>query len=340
MLVLPIGMACAGEPDYEAVGNRLIEAVEAEELSPEEAAAMMGELARARFIKRLQASRALRDEREREHEHEENIEEHLRRLGLDGEAYDRVIEFLEQNEFSERQVEHALRGMLRIVYVMREEGEDIELDRELLHYFREEIELTDEQIELVKRLAQRISSSLRGREGRLNDERFAEYRAIETRIRRAVETGRLKPEEAEQKLMEIRTRMFERKEEREEQTGIEDWMLGVGKKLKEAVEAGDLDEDEAWAKWQEIKETGFAPRLKAAVERGQMSEEEAKAVWHRIEIAEIGAKLRSAVKKGEMTEEEANAKMQAIKKKMYGRKEQEEHREEHNEEHDKADEHQ
>jgi hypothetical protein len=338
VILVSTGTAYGHEPDYEAVGARLIEAVEAEELSPEQAVAMMGALARARFMERLQAARESEREREREHEsepepeyepeHEESLESRFNELGLDEAVIDRLRNVLGEHEFSDRQIEITLGGMLRIIHEMQEAGEDIELDVRLLEYLREEAELTDDQIKLVWRLTQRISRSLRDEERPgLTDERLEEYRAIESRIREAIETGRIKPEEAEQKLMEIRTRMFERKEEREEQTGMENWMLDVGRRLKAAFEAGDLGEDEAWAKWQEIKQTGFIPRLKAAVERGDISEEEARAVWHRIEIAETAAKVRLAVKKGEMSEEEAKAKMQAIRDRMHGREEREEHRE-------------
>lgn len=335
VFLLSSGIAVAMEPDYEAVGARLIEAVEAEELTPRQAVAMMGVLARARFMERLQAAR----EREHEYVHEENLEDQFTGLGLDEAVIDRLRNVLEENEFSDRQIETALGGILRIVHEMREAGEDIELDVRLLDYFREEAELTDDQIKLVWRLAQRISRSLRDEDRRGDeDERLEEYRAIESRIREAVETGKLSPEDAEMKLMEVRTRMFERREGREERVGTEDWMLGVGKKLKAAVETGEMNEEQAWAKWQEIKQTGFVPRLKAAVERGEMSEEEARAVWHRIEIAETGAKLRSAVEKGKMTEEEARARMKAIRQKMYGREGREEHGEGHREEHDEVDE--
>jgi len=53
LALLPFGVAQAGEPDYEAVGDRLLKAVAAGELSPDQAEAMMGKLAKVHFAERL-----------------------------------------------------------------------------------------------------------------------------------------------------------------------------------------------------------------------------------------------------------------------------------------------
>ncbi|MHC4780565.1 MAG: hypothetical protein ACYTFG_18490, partial [Planctomycetota bacterium] len=58
------GVVYAQEPDFEAVGDRLIEAVEEGELTQEQATAMMGELARAAFAARLREAREDHDDEE------------------------------------------------------------------------------------------------------------------------------------------------------------------------------------------------------------------------------------------------------------------------------------
>jgi hypothetical protein len=88
----------------------------------------------------------------------------------------------------------------------------------------------------------------------------------------------------------------------------------VGERLKAAVKAGKMTEEEAWAKWHAIKEKDIAPRLKAAVADGHMSEEQSRGIWQGIEKAEIGERLKAAVAKGELTEEEARAKWEAMEK--------------------------
>ncbi len=54
MAVLPLGLASA--QDYEAVESRLVEAVRAGELTADQAGDMMAALARARFVKRIEAT--------------------------------------------------------------------------------------------------------------------------------------------------------------------------------------------------------------------------------------------------------------------------------------------
>jgi polyhydroxyalkanoate synthesis regulator phasin len=83
-----------------------------------------------------------------------------------------------------------------------------------------------------------------------------------------------------------------------EYAGLEEWINDVAEELEEAVERGDLTEEEAWEKWYGFKEHQLAPKLKVMVLRGDMSEEDALAIWHEIETAE-------AVERGELTEEEA-----------------------------------
>ena len=88
-----------------------------------------------------------------------DIEAHFNRIGVSGETLDRIRNHLVENGFTDNQIEPTLGGMLRVVYKMRSEGEDFELDPRLRTYFGE-IGLTDEQIELVQGLARRIVHGL------------------------------------------------------------------------------------------------------------------------------------------------------------------------------------
>jgi len=128
-VILSCGIAHAGQPDFEAVGTRLIEAVQAGELTPEQAKAMMGALACVSFEERLNGSLGQRTEHEGEREEAQFI-----RLGLNEERFDTLHEYLKQSGLSDRQIELTLEGMLRIVHVMQEEGEDIELDAPILNF--------------------------------------------------------------------------------------------------------------------------------------------------------------------------------------------------------------
>jgi beta-lactamase regulating signal transducer with metallopeptidase domain len=155
LVVLPFGVTYA--QNYEAVGRRLIEAVEAGELSPRQAEAMMGALARASFAERLEAARRLRGERDRN----EGIEGHFNRLGVSDETLGRIKRALFEKGIEREQIEPVLGGILRLVHGMKSEGEHFELDPRFRHYFEKEVGLTDEQIKLVLGIARRIVHGLK-----------------------------------------------------------------------------------------------------------------------------------------------------------------------------------
>jgi len=73
----------------------------------------------------------------------------------------------------------------------------------------------------------------------------------------------------------------------------------VGEKLKAAVEAGEMTEEEGWAKWEAYLESVGADKSKWPTRAG---------------IAEVAAKLKAAVEAGEITAEAGRAKMQAYLK--------------------------
>ena len=75
---------------------------------------------------------------------------------------------------------------------------------------------------------------------------------------------------------------------------IEERMMGLRKRLGEAVEAGKLTEDEAKEKWAEI--------AKQAKEKGKKMK------------GHVNERIKAALKAGKITEEEANGKWEAVRK--------------------------
>jgi len=140
-----------------------------------------------------------------------------------------------------------------------------------------------------------------------------DYDAVDKRLGKAVEKGELTPEQA-RVMMDALKNPPNKNGDEDAAARMDEWLKGVGERLKGAVKEGKLTEEGAWKKWLEIKEKRIAPRLKEAVAAGKMSEEKAKAVWKGIEKAEIGEKLKAAVAKGELTEKEAKVKWAAINK--------------------------
>jgi len=148
-----------------------------------------------------------------------------------------------------------------------------------------------------------------------------DFDAIERRLGESVSDGELTLEQAVIMIDALRKNTENRapgkqcwSRDREEHPGIEGHLQAVGERLKAAVKAGTMTEEEAWGKWHAIKEKDIAPRLKAAVAEGHMSEEQARGIWQGIEKAEIGERLKAAVAKGELTEQEARAKWETMEK--------------------------
>ena len=80
-------------------------------------------------------------------------------------------------------------------------------------YLEKGVGLAAKQIELVQGLARRILHGLKqrgegDRDAGNEDKRAAKYRAIEARIKAAVDAGKISEEDAERKLEAVKDRMF------------------------------------------------------------------------------------------------------------------------------------
>jgi polyhydroxyalkanoate synthesis regulator phasin len=138
-----------------------------------------------------------------------------------------------------------------------------------------------------------------------------DYGAVERRLGEAVSKGELSLRQAAAMMDTLRGAAgADDKGDVERRFG--EWIGSVGEKLKAAVKAGKLSEEDAWKKWQGFKENELAPKLKATAAMGKVSEEWARSLWRGLEKAEIGERLKAAVAKGEITAEQAKAKWTGI----------------------------
>jgi hypothetical protein len=151
MVFLPPSLTSAQEPDYEAVGDRLIEAVEEGELTPEQAEAMMGALARDRFARRLQEEETHRKEEEEE---TEELDNHLMNLGLQEEMVDQILNAFGKYGIDEELHEEALWGVIKLVHAMKSKQKEGDY-AQILHYLKK-IDLDGKQVELVEGIAKKI----------------------------------------------------------------------------------------------------------------------------------------------------------------------------------------
>jgi len=287
---------------------RLRAAVESGRMTGEEARDVRRGIEKAEIGERLKVAVAKREmseqealakwaEVERERDQDAGIEGHLKRMGVDGETFDRVHSALKENLFQDGQVEESLGGMVRVIHQLKSEGDDFELNPGLRHYFKEEVDLTDEQVELVVGLARRLAHStmdtnrLRGRERR----RVArdDYARAEADLSKAVAEGKISEVDARTRLEAMRRAMVERGDRSNQRP---DWDA-IKQRIEAAVERGDLTREEADAKYREIK--------KQMSRKQEPDELDWDAVKRRIE---------AAVKRGDMTREEADAEYRELRK--------------------------
>ncbi len=139
-----------------------------------------------------------------------------------------------------------------------------------------------------------------------------DYEAVERRLGEGVSEGELSLGQAIVMMDALRGAAKDGKDEDDVERRVGEWIGSVGEKIKAAVAAGKLSEEDAWKKWHHFKENEVGPKLKALVASGEVTERWALSLWDGLEKAEIGERLKAAVAKGEITEEQALAKWKAI----------------------------
>ncbi len=270
MVVLPFGMAYA--QDYDAVGKRLRGAVQAGELTGEQARAMLGALRKTA-----------------EHEGQRNV----------AVQDERVAKY--------RDIEARIRAAVKAGVMSREDAEKklVAIRTEMWPPEKKRCEKNDERVAKYRDIEARIKAAVKAgvmsredAEKKLvairtemwppekkrcekNDEGglevVGEYlRGIGERIRGAVAEGKLSEEDGWAKWHEVKEKV-----------------------IKGAVKSGKISREEAGLLWREIEKGEAATKLKIAVEKGELTEEEARAKW-----AEISGEDEDEVEDEEDDEED------------------------------------
>jgi len=128
-----------------------------------------------------------------------------------------------------------------------------------------------------------------------------DFDAVERHLGEAVAQGILTLEQADTMMEALR----EEADDQEDEDAIEEWFEGIGRvgeRLKAAVKAGKLTEEQAWEKWRFIKEEEIAPKLKAAVKEGDLTEKQGWTIWKGIEKAEAAERAKAVAAKCEKPE--------------------------------------
>ncbi len=140
------------------------------------------------------------------------------------------------------------------------------------------------------------------------------YKLFMDEIKAAVEAGKLTEEQAEEKLIAVRREMFEvverGKSKSRDMEGKKRQYERLMNEMKEAVEEGDLTEEEAEMKLATIRREMFEEGLRGGRDPGEM---EAKKQRYRLFMEEI----KAAVEAGKLTEEQAEEKLIDMRRRVF-----------------------
>ncbi len=167
--LLPLGLAQAGEleakqadrpaeqADLERVAERIRRAVEAGDLSAEEARRKMQEV---RAMMQAQAERgdARRRGDQRDGERSGEREANFRAMGIDEATYDAVVGFLAEQGVGRIQMDAAMGALARISHAMREQPGAFELNEELAGYLTREVGLDRGQVRALLEVAAKLAA--------------------------------------------------------------------------------------------------------------------------------------------------------------------------------------
>jgi beta-lactamase regulating signal transducer with metallopeptidase domain len=335
IVVLPLTIVSA--QDYEAVGRRLRAAVEAGELTGEQARVMMGALRKASAAQEDQGA-------ERAKAYLTKVKKELAAAVEAGEI---------SREDAARRYEDAQKAIRERMAAGRRQrgGERRRITRE--DYARAEAELRTAVAEgrVSEEDARARLQGMRkmmGEQGERGERRITieEYKRAEAKMRKMIEEGKAKPEDVERRLIEMRRMMGQRRERGERGITREDYARAEAE-LRKLVAEGKISAEDARTRLSEMRRImagqsqrgagtdvdweSVKRRIEGAVESGKMTREEAdakyKEIRERMARADRGAdkraeyerlerRLRAAVEAGKITEEQAREKLEAYRKRL------------------------
>jgi len=231
VLALPFGVAIA--QDYDAVGRRLRAAVQAGELTGEQARAMLGTLRKAGDAGKDQSS-------DRAKASLMKVREDLGAAVKDGKISREVA--AKKYKAAEKRIRERMAAGQRqddSKCVSRKDGEGI----------RKRIEGAVERGDMTREEADAKYREIKKRISQKNNRNEVDWDAIKRRVEGAVERGDMTREEADAKYREIRERMASS----DRGDGLRARYAAVAEEIRAAVEAGEITEEQGKAKLEGLK---------------------------------------------------------------------------------------
>lgn len=231
VLVLPFGVAIA--QDYDAVGRRLRAAVQAGELTGEQARAMLGTLRKAGDAGQDQSSNRARA-------HLMKIREELGAAVKNGEISEE--DAANKYKTAEKRIRERIAAGQRL-------DDSKHTSRGDYQGIRKRIEGAVERGDMTREEADAKYREIKKRMGQKNNRNVVDWDAIKQRIEGAVERGDMTREEADAKYREIKKRMAPS----DRGDGLRARYAAVVEKIRAAVEAGEITEEQGKAKLEGLK---------------------------------------------------------------------------------------
>jgi beta-lactamase regulating signal transducer with metallopeptidase domain len=210
LCLLPLGVAYAQDPDFEAVSSRPLKAVQAGEFNESQAKAMIGTLAEESMAGRLKQAQQRSESKPKEDSKRtpkvqrpgSRIQMAFKKLGVPEESLGRIKKHLQDSGLKAEQIEGALGAMLRILYAQKQEGAAKTANPRLVSHLKDQ-GLSEDQIKIVYGLANRLQKGASEPAGDLK----SKYLIFREQMREAVQAGELTPAQGQAKLSKLRKKM-------------------------------------------------------------------------------------------------------------------------------------
>ena len=341
--IFPIGLVYA--QDVSAVKKRLERAVEAKEITPQQARAMLDTLLGSKKKADHKEAENKLDKRSKKAEgrgrkvtgaeRKDNARELDARKERFIDAAQEIERAVEAGKISEKDAERELSSLRKKLFggdpshagkenANRENAELAERKRKYIHA-AEDIEQAVKSGKLSKEQASEklraLKSDLFGdAEGRspqhksdLN-ERKREYATVAREVERALKAGKITKEDAERKLSIVRKELFNQPDR--DQFAKENKYRAVAQDIQDAVKSGKLSKEDAQRKLKAAREDLFGG--------GNKQREEREADARKRKFQAMVEDIEQAVRAGKMSRAEAKRKLSALHREWSGDEEDEE----------------
>lgn len=315
-VLLPLGVARADKPDFEAVAKRLMSAIDAGEVNESQAQAMFGALAEQHFAEALEAHR------------EVGLAKRAKKR-LDGAARQADAEFragrISQQELDERLESLRLRERQLLDREAERKAQRAELTQLERAYLSKVGALEESEADTRMRLSELSKRSVERSLQELvaKEKRYAEaekrYAEAEERMAKAIESGRVTKEQGEKRMRAFRKQILgesakKSKPGKEQQAVLRLRYLEDEQRIQAAVEKGELSAEDAEKKLAALRERLFGQRdaLIEQEKRAKKAKLEAEELKRRLE--ETQRLLDEKAKERKPVDSDAKARFEQLKK--------------------------